>query len=215
MSERKECAGEKEDGEDEEVHDELKSLHVLDDGSECGAECREDNRDHEDEDERGGNGEPVLWAKSGDEADDEDECALNDGDGCAAERASEHDLNARHRSDERLFQEAELAVPQHGDAGEDGAEEDGHPDDAGGHELQVASFTGLLKDGAEAEAQADEVEHGLAEGNDDLHAGANVALQFAQPENVNRTHSFIVSTSAQPGAWRLPRWHFRRESTCR
>ncbi len=137
-----ERAGEKEDRHDEEVHNELKSLHVFNDGADGGAECGEDDRDHENEDEGSGNGEPMLRPKSGDEADDKDERSLDDGDGCAAEGAAQHNLNTRHWSDEGLFQKSELAIPQHGNAGKNGAEEDGHADDAGDHELQVASLSG-------------------------------------------------------------------------
>ena len=67
------------------------------------------------------NGSELCGAEAGDQADDRGRAALNDGDGGAAERAADHDLDARDRGDQRLLEEAELAVPEHADAGEDGA----------------------------------------------------------------------------------------------
>ena len=82
-----------------------------------------------------GNGKPGVRAEAGDEADDKDQRALDDGDRCAAQCASDHDLHARDRSHQRLLQEAELPIPEHGNTREDGAEEDRHADNARSHEL--------------------------------------------------------------------------------
>ena len=106
--------GEEEDRHDQEVHDQLKALHVLEDRADGGAQRGEDDGDQHHEDESDRDGEPAVRAEAGDQADDEDEHALNDGDGGAAERAADHDLDARHRRDQRFFQEAELAIPEHG-----------------------------------------------------------------------------------------------------
>ena len=109
-------------------------------------------------------------------------------------------MDARHRRDQRLLQEAELAVPQQADAGEDRGEQHRHPDDAGRDELEVAALAGLLEDGPEAEAQRQQVQQRLAERRDDLRARARVALQLAQPQDVNRRSSAVPSTSSPSGA---------------
>ena len=130
-----------------------------------------------------------MRAEAGDEADDQDQRALDDSDGGPAERAAEHDLHARHGSHQRFFEEPELTVPEHGNAGEDGAEQHRHPDHARRHELQIAAMAGLAEDRAQPKAQSQQIEARLAERDHDLHARAHVPLQFPQPENVNRAHS--------------------------
>ena len=55
---------------------------------------------------------------------------LDHSDRRAAERAAHHDLHSRDRRDQRLLEKAELAVPEHRDAGKDGAEEHCHSDHA-------------------------------------------------------------------------------------
>jgi hypothetical protein len=58
----------------------------------------------------------------------------------AAERASEHDLQPRHRCNERFFQEAELTIPQQPDSGKDRCKQNAHGDDAGSNELKIAAW---------------------------------------------------------------------------
>ena len=81
-----------------------------------------------------------------------------------------------------------MAVPKQADSGEDRREEHRHSDHAGRDELQVAAIPGLLKDGAEAEAESQEIEQRLPQRGHDISAGTGVALQLAQPENVYGTH---------------------------
>ena len=73
-----------------------------------------------------GSAESVRGPEAGDQADDQHQQALDHRDRRAAERAADHDLQARHRRDERLLQEAELPVPEQADAGEDRREQHRH-----------------------------------------------------------------------------------------
>ena len=59
-------------------------------------------------------------------------------------------------------------------------------DDAGRDELQVAALARFLEDRAEAEPERQQVEQRLAERRDDLRARPRVALELAQPEDVDR-----------------------------
>ena len=110
------------------------------------------------------------------------------GDRRAAQRPADHDLQARHRRDQRLLQKAELAIPEQAEAGEDRREQHRHADHAGRDELQVAAVAGLLEDRPKPEPEHQQIQHRLAERRDDLRARSRVALQFAQPENINRAH---------------------------
>ncbi len=74
-----------------------------------------------------------------------DQQALNHGHRRAAQRAADHDLQARYRCNERLFEKAELAIPQEAEAGEDGREQHRHADYAGGDELQIVAIAGALE----------------------------------------------------------------------
>ncbi len=85
---------------------------------------------HEEQGE--GQGGEIAGAEAGGVADQYDDQALRECDGGAAAGAADHDRDARHGRDQGFFQEAELAVPDQFDAGEDGREQDGHADHAGG-----------------------------------------------------------------------------------
>src|SRR3954470_20032061 len=126
--------------------------------------------------------------KAGDQADHENQRALNDGDGRAAHGPSDHYFNAGYRSDQRLFQKAELAVPQHCDPGKDRGEQDRHADHAWRHKLQVASVAGFLKHRTQAETEHQKIEQRLAQRRGNLRLRTDITLQFAQPENINGTH---------------------------
>ena len=71
-----------------------------------------------------------------------------------------------------------------------------HADHARRDELEVAPLPGLLEDRAEAEAEHQQIQQRLAERRDDLRPRSQVALHFAQPEDVDRSHRLIASTSA-------------------
>ena len=98
------------------------------------------------------------------------------------QRAADHDRDARHGSHQGFLQEAELAVPDELDAGEDGCEQDGHADHAGREELDVVALAGFLEDRTETEAQRDQEQQRLAQRSDDAGARADIALQLAQPQ---------------------------------
>ena len=113
------------------------------------------------EDERQRHRRQAVRPESGHQADDQNQRALDHRDRRAAERASEHDLQPRHRRNQRLLEETELAIPQQADAREDRREQDAHPDDARRDELQVASLPRLLEDRTEAEAEHEQVQQRL------------------------------------------------------
>src|SRR5215471_10787581 len=148
---RVEGAGEEEDGHHEEVHDELEALHVFERGADGGAQGGEGAGDQRHEEQRNGQRRRRGDAEAGDEADGHNEQPLQHGHGSGAESAAEHDVEAGDRSHQRLFEKAELPVPEQAHAGEDGTEQDGHADHPGSDELEVAALSGLLKDGTETE----------------------------------------------------------------
>ena len=57
--------------------------------------------------------DPVLWPEAGENAHQKDQRSLEHADGCSAERAANHEINARHRRNQGLLQESELAIPEH------------------------------------------------------------------------------------------------------
>jgi len=61
-------------------------------------------------------------------------------------------------------------VPEHGNAGEDGAEEHRHPDHSRRHELQIAAMAGLAEDRTQPKAQSKQIKARLPERDDYLHA---------------------------------------------
>src|SRR5271168_2154107 len=129
-----------------------------------------------------------MRAEAGDEADEQNERTLNDSDRGPAESAAEHDLYARYGSDQGFFEEPELTVPEHGNAGEDGAKEHCHPDHSRRHKLQIAAMAGLAEDRAQSKAQSEQIKTWLPKRDNYLHARAHISLQFAQPENIYRAH---------------------------
>src|SRR5581483_6175091 len=137
------------------------------------------------------NGRPMRRPESRDEADDRDENALHYRDRRATEGAAHHDLHARDRSYQRLFEKAKLAIPEQTETREDRREQYGHADDAGRDKLQVVAVSGALEHRPQAEAEDQQVENGIAERGNDLHTRAQVPLQFAQPENINHLHRLL------------------------
>src|SRR5581483_3856078 len=125
--------------------------------------------------------------------------SLDQRDGRAAQRTADHNADAGNGGHQRLFQKSELAIPQQGDPRKDGGEQDGHADDAGGDELKIAAVSRLLKDGAESEAEGQKIEKRLAERGGDLRAGAQVALEFAEPQDIDRAHRWRLHILAN---WR-------------
>ena len=87
------------------------------------------------------------------------------GDGGAAEGAADHDQDARHRGDQRFFQETELAVPDHLMPEKMDGEQDRHGDHAGRQELDVVALPGALEDRSEAESEGQQKQQRLAEGS--------------------------------------------------
>ena len=75
--ERKQRARQKVDGHDQEVHDELKSLHVLQARADGHAERRKDNGDEHHEAEGDGNRSEMRGPEAGDQANDRDQQALD------------------------------------------------------------------------------------------------------------------------------------------
>jgi len=108
------------------------------------------------------------------EADEKYDAPLDQRDRGAAERASEHDLEPRHRGHQRFLQKAELAVPDDLDAAEDGREQDAHRDDAGRQELHVVAAAGAGEGWAEPETERQQKQGRLAERAD--HAGARAEI---------------------------------------
>src|SRR5216117_381636 len=130
-------------------------------------------------------------------------------------RTLDHDRQTRHRRDEGLFQESELAVPQHGDPREHGRKQHGHADHAGRHELEVAPLAGAPEHGAEPEAEHAQVHERGAERGHDLDARAQVFLHFPQPQNEDDGHALISSTRGRPDASGPRPWRSRPGSSCR
>src|SRR5579872_3445816 len=159
---RKDGARKEKERHDQEVHDQLESLEVLDHRGDRGAERREQQRDEQ----HHGNGQRQqreVRPESEDQRQQKNDDSLNRGHRRAAERAAEHDGEARHRSDEHLLEESELPVPNDLHAGKDGGEQDAHGHDAGGEKLKVVAAAGAPVDGAEAEAQSHEKEQRLSQ----------------------------------------------------
>ena len=206
---------EKEDRQHEEIHDHLKALHFLEARPDRGRERREDHGDEGDDEKGERHREDAHGAESRDEGHEEDQRALQHGDRGAAERAADHDRQARHRRDQSLFEKPKLAVPQHGDPGEHGGKEHRHPDHAGRHELEVAAFAGALKHRAEAEPERAQVHERSAERCHDLDARAQVFLHFPQPESEDDGHGLISSTRGRPAASGPRPWRSRPGSSCR
>ena len=130
IRQRKQCSREKENRQHHEVHDQLEALHVLEDRAKRRAQRREHDGDQPMNRNASGNIARVRRPKTGDQTDHEDQRALNHRDSGSAERSADHDFNARHGRDQRFFEEAELAVPKHGDPGEDRGKKNGHADHA-------------------------------------------------------------------------------------
>ena len=72
----------------------------------------------------------------------------------AAQGAADHDLQARHRRHQRLFEKAELAVPEQAKPGKDRREQHRHADHAGRNELKVVAVAGAFEDRPQTEARA-------------------------------------------------------------
>ena len=79
------CPREKEDRHHQKVHDQLKSLHVLNDGADGGTQRGEDHGDQHHKEKGQRDREPAMRTEARDEADDKDERPLDDSDGRAAE----------------------------------------------------------------------------------------------------------------------------------
>src|SRR3989344_2149238 len=108
--------------------------------------------------------------EAGKQADDQHETSL---DGCrrsAAQRPAEHERSARHRRDQRLFQEPELPVPNKRHAVEDGAEDNRHADDAGSKKLEIVPLPRRLEYRAKPVPERKQKEYRLAQRADE--AGA-------------------------------------------
>ncbi len=129
-----------EDRHDEEIHDQRKALHVLDERTDGCSEGGEYGRDGGDKEER----------RTGERANSRGrkpatrQTVRNKRHWMAATVAPPSVrpimmCRPRNGADQRFLQEPELPVPQNRDAGKDGTEEDGHADDAGSDELQIAS----------------------------------------------------------------------------
>ena len=105
----------------------------------AGADRGEHQRDqeHEHQGERGE--QHVVDAEAGDQADHQDDDALQQRRGRAAQRAAEHDGEPWHRCHQGFLEEAELAVPDDFYPAEHRVEDDAHCNDAGRHELQAWS----------------------------------------------------------------------------
>ena len=95
----------------------------------------------------------LVGRKPGDHADHDHDHALKDGCGRAAQRAADHEQQARCGRYQHFFQEAELAVEHQLDAGKDRGEEDRHADHAGREELDVVALPRFAKIGTEAKAE--------------------------------------------------------------
>lgn len=168
--EREERTGEEEERHDDEVHDQLEALEIFEDrGDGCAEGCKK-QRDEEHEADRGGEHSPAFRPEAGDEADHKHDHALHDGDRGAAERAADHDVEARDRGDECFLEEPELPVPDDFHAREDAGKENAHGDDTRREELQVVASPRLLVDGPKPEAEGEQEQQRLAKGSDDARA---------------------------------------------
>ena len=126
----KERTRKEEEWHDEEVHDELKTLHIVKERSDHRTEGGKEQRDKKHKEDRDGDERPAIRAEAENGHEDEHEYSLHGGDGGTAERAADHDVQAVYGRDQRLFKETELAIPDDLDAREDGGEDDAHADDA-------------------------------------------------------------------------------------
>ena len=113
--------------------------------------------------EPAGDGGRAARPEADEHADDRDDEALHDRRRGAAERAADHDRDARHWRDQRLLQKPELPVPDQLDAGEDPREQHRHRDDAGRQKLDVVALARLLEYGTEPEAEREQKQQRLAE----------------------------------------------------
>src|SRR6185437_7868157 len=111
-----------------------------------------------------------MRPKTGDDSDDKYQQALNDRDGCASDGAPDHNLDARHGSDQSFLKETKLAVPQHGDSRKNRREKNGHADNPGRYKLKVAALPCLLKNRPEPKAKRKQVEQWLAKRSRNLRA---------------------------------------------
>ena len=112
---------------------------------------------------------------------DEHQQSLHGGDGGAAERAADHDVQAVYGRDERLFKETELTVPDDLDAGKDGGEDDAHANDARREELEIISFPCFREHRSEPITEREQKEQWLAERAHDARLRAQIALDLAKP----------------------------------
>src|SRR5215472_12864688 len=188
IGQRIESNGKKKDGQDQEIHNELKALHVLQARADGGAKRRKNNGDESHENKGQGNRNQVDRPETGDHADQEDQRPLQHRHRRTAERSANHDANARHRGHQRFFQEPELPVEKQCDSREHRSEKNGHSDHARSYELQIAAVARLLEYGSEAESEDQQIQQGLAERGHNLGAGSRVLLDLTKPENKNRVH---------------------------
>src|SRR5258705_11412958 len=115
MAEGIKGAGKKEHGHHKEIRGEVKTLHVFDHRTQRHSKRSERDGNHGYEAESRHEVDPVLWPETRENADQKNQCSLDDADSCSAERASYHEIDSRHRRNQGFLEESELAIPQNGD----------------------------------------------------------------------------------------------------
>src|SRR3981081_194417 len=110
MAEGIKGAGKKEHGHDQKIRGEVKTLHVFDHRTQCHSKRCERDGDHGYEAECRHEVDPVRWTEAGENADQKNQCSLEHAYGCSAERAADHEINSRHRRNQSLLEESELAI---------------------------------------------------------------------------------------------------------
>ena len=186
--EREQRARQEEDRHHQEVHHQLEALHVLQGRSDRRAQRREHHRDQAITSRPSGTSQMFTGRKPAITQTTRISRPCIIATRGVAERAAGHDLQPRHRRDQRFLEKAELAIPQQADAGEDRREQHRHADHARRDELQIAALPRLLEHRPETEPEHQQIQQRLAERGDHLRARPRVALQLAQPEDVDRAH---------------------------
>jgi len=150
IANRKKRARKEEEWHDDEVHDDLEALHILDLRCDCRSGCCEQRGYEEHYAESSDQLDDIFWTESSDHRNDKNDNALERGYGGSAQCSAEHDMKTWHRSDQRFFEESELPIPYEIDTGEDSGKDDAHRDDTRRQETDIAAFTSALKNGTES-----------------------------------------------------------------
>ena len=124
---------------------------------------------------------------------DKNDDPLQRRNGRAAERPADHDIQARYRRHQGLFQKSKLPVPNELDAGKDRGENDAHADNARREEIKIIPLPCFRKNRTKPVAQREQKQERLTERADYAGLRPEVPLQFPQPHDVNGVHGDCIS----------------------